>query len=214
MPDRSYQQHCPIAKALDVVGERWTLLIVRELMLGPLRYGDLQAGLPGIGTKVLAERLRSLAAADVLHSVRLPAPASADGYALTEKGFALGRTLDALAQWGAPRLGKPAKGDALAPSTIILMMCSRASSRAPVTDASRLGLSLDGEQFDMLLAPHGASAYRGEARHAGGFITMSTADAFALLGAELSVAQAVRQRRLEIGGTATAALLRQAFAFR
>ena len=98
---RSYGDPCGIARALDVVGERWALLVVRELVLGPKRFTDLKAHLPGIATDVLSQRLRQLEAAGILRSVTLPPPASGRAYELTERGHELEPVLHALGRWGA-----------------------------------------------------------------------------------------------------------------
>jgi DNA-binding HxlR family transcriptional regulator len=93
---RSYGQYCALAKALDVVGERWSLLIVRELLSRPCRYRDLQDGLPGVATNLLAERLRDLAGAGVVGR-------DDEGrYVLTPWGEQLAEALNALARWGSP----------------------------------------------------------------------------------------------------------------
>ncbi|MFF4218411.1 winged helix-turn-helix transcriptional regulator [Streptomyces nondiastaticus] len=97
---RSYDQFCPAARALDVVGGRWTLLIVRELLLGPRRYTDLAEGLPGIGPNVLAERLRALREAGVVTQAKLPPPAATTVYELTELGAAMRPVVDELTRWG------------------------------------------------------------------------------------------------------------------
>ena len=104
---KSYMQYCPIAHALDVVGERWSLLIVRELMRGPLRYTDLGERLPGIGTNILAARLRDLERAGVLSRRKLPPPTPVTVYELTEHGRGLERVLAELAYWGVRSLGPP-----------------------------------------------------------------------------------------------------------
>src|SRR3954454_20041889 len=83
---RSYNDRCGIARALDVVGERWALLVVRELLLGPKRVSDLRAGLRSIGPDVLAQRLRDLEAAGILRRAKLPPPAGAQVYELTDGG--------------------------------------------------------------------------------------------------------------------------------
>jgi len=90
---RSYGQYCGLARALDMVGERWTLLIVRNLLAGPLRYGELQSTLPGITTNLLAKRLREMQAADILGR-------RGKRYALTERGRELEPALMALGRWG------------------------------------------------------------------------------------------------------------------
>ncbi|MEU0478973.1 winged helix-turn-helix transcriptional regulator [Streptosporangium sp. NPDC006013] len=97
---RTYGQACPIAHALDMIGERWALLVVRELRLGPRRYADLQAALPGLGPSVLAQRLRDLEAVGVLRRRTLPPPAASRTYELTEWGTELEPVFAALRTWG------------------------------------------------------------------------------------------------------------------
>ena len=97
---RSYGDPCGIARALDVVGERWALLVVRELVLGPKRFTDLRAHLPGIATDVLSQRLRQLEQAGVLRPVAMAAPASGRVYELTARGRELEPVLHALGRWG------------------------------------------------------------------------------------------------------------------
>ncbi len=113
--NRKFDQYCPMAHALSLVGERWALLIVRELLQGPKRYTDLTNGLPGIGTNILAGRLRSLEQAGVVRKRRLPPPAASMVYELTEYGMGLEETLYALARWGARSLGPPGPDDELYP---------------------------------------------------------------------------------------------------
>jgi DNA-binding HxlR family transcriptional regulator len=107
MAKRSYAQHCPLACALDLVGERWTLLIVRDLVSGPKRYTDLQRGLPGLASDLLTERLRRLEDADVVRRRPLPSPASGSAYELTERGRELEPAIFALARFGFGLLGDP-----------------------------------------------------------------------------------------------------------
>jgi DNA-binding HxlR family transcriptional regulator len=99
--NRRYGDGCAIATALDHVGERWALLVVRELLLGPKRFTDLQDGLPGAGSKVLAQRLRELDSAGVVRRRTLPPPASSQVYELTEWGARLDAVVVALGRWGA-----------------------------------------------------------------------------------------------------------------
>jgi DNA-binding HxlR family transcriptional regulator len=112
---RHYEQYCPVAHALDLVGERWALLVVRELMQGPKRYTDLADGLPGIGTNILASRLRDLEACGVVAKRMLPPPAASRVYELTEYGRGLRTVIRELALWGARSLGPPSEGDELFP---------------------------------------------------------------------------------------------------
>ena len=104
---KRYRQYCPIAHALGLVGERWALLIVRNLMHGPQRYSDLAGALPGIGTNILAARLRDLEASGIVRKHRLPPPAASQVYELTDYGARLKPVLRQLAQWGAESLGPP-----------------------------------------------------------------------------------------------------------
>lgn len=109
---RSYQQFCAVAKALDVVGDRWTLLIVRELLIrGPSRYTDLRDGLPGIATNLLAERLRDLEQAGIVVREDAPPPIAAALYRLTPRGEALQPVLRELGRWSAPLIGQTKPGD-------------------------------------------------------------------------------------------------------
>ena len=105
MTTRSYGQYCAVARALDLVGERWALLVVRELVLGPKRFTELREGLPGIGTNVLSARLRELERGEVIRRRRLPPPAASTVYELTESGRGLEEILLALGRWGLGLLG-------------------------------------------------------------------------------------------------------------
>jgi len=111
---KRFDQYCPVANALSLVGERWALLVVRELLRGPQRYSDLAAGLPGIGTNVLATRLRELEAGGVVRRRKLPPPAASTVYELTEYGAGLEEVIHALARWGARTMGLPRHDDDLA----------------------------------------------------------------------------------------------------
>jgi DNA-binding HxlR family transcriptional regulator len=98
---KSYQQYCSVARALDVVGDRWVLLIVRELLtFGPSRYSDLQRGLPGIASNLLAERLRAMETDGLIEQHVAPAPVGANLYQLTERGRDLQGVVHALSRWG------------------------------------------------------------------------------------------------------------------
>jgi DNA-binding HxlR family transcriptional regulator len=100
---RSYSQYCSVAKALDVVGDRWTLLIVRELLArGPSRYTDLRSGLPGIATNLLADRLREMEAAGLVNREDAPPPVATTLYRLTDRGTDLGSVISELGRWGVP----------------------------------------------------------------------------------------------------------------
>ncbi|MEU7836464.1 MULTISPECIES: helix-turn-helix domain-containing protein [unclassified Nonomuraea] len=112
MASRSYGHYCAVAKTLDVVGERWTLLVVRELLDGPKRYVDLLAGLVGISTDMLATRLKVLEEAGIISRRTLPAPAASKVYELTPLGRALQPTMTELARFGIHLLGEQDDGAA------------------------------------------------------------------------------------------------------
>ena len=115
---KRYDQYCPIAHALGIVGERWSLLVVRELLEGPKRFTDLVAGLPRIGTNILAARLKDLEAAGVIERRKLPPPAASTVYELTAYGRDLRPVIHELARWGVRSLGPPPL-DALEPGWLV-----------------------------------------------------------------------------------------------
>jgi DNA-binding HxlR family transcriptional regulator/putative sterol carrier protein len=106
-----YQQYCALARALDVAGDRWTLLIVRELAPGPRRFTDLLDGLPGVSRKLLTERLRMLERDGIVARSELPPPAARQVYELTEDGHDLATAMAPMIAWGARRLGDRQAGD-------------------------------------------------------------------------------------------------------
>ncbi|TQC39207.1 transcriptional regulator [Rhodococcus sp. WS4] len=108
---KSYGEYCALARALDVIGDRWTMLVVRELLVGPCRYSDLYNALPGIATNLLVQRLRTLEEAGVVALAHAPAPVSARVYSLTEWGLGLQRPLVELARWGVPLMSTGAGED-------------------------------------------------------------------------------------------------------
>ena len=107
-PERTYGQYCPIAAGLDLIGDRWTLLLLRELSMGDRRFTDLRAALPGIAPNLLTERLRSLQAIGLIAAVELPPPAARSVYSLTDEGRRIEPVLRSVARFGAPYLsGEP-----------------------------------------------------------------------------------------------------------
>ena len=108
---RSYNQYCGVAKALDIIGERWTLLIVRDLLIGPKKFKDLLDCLPGIGTNLLSSRLKELEQNGIIKKDTLPPPAGSSVYILTERGKALEDTLTSLVKWGITLLDSSSEED-------------------------------------------------------------------------------------------------------
>ena len=109
-PERTYGQYCPIAAGLDLIGDRWTLLLLRELSMGDRRFTDLRAALPGIAPNLLTERLRSLQAIGLIASIELPPPAARSVYSLTDDGRRIEPVLRSVARFGAAYLsGEPSE---------------------------------------------------------------------------------------------------------
>ncbi len=131
---RSYKDACGIARALDVVGERWALLVVRELLLGSQRFSDLRQALPGASSNLVADRLRELEGRGVISRRKLPAPASSWVYELTEWGRDLEPILLALGGWGL-RVPLPAEPTTLSATSVLLFLrgCARPDPAAPPT---------------------------------------------------------------------------------
>jgi len=119
MTARSYGQYCAVAKSLDIVGDRWTLLVVRELLEGAQRYGDLLAGLAPIATDMLAGRLRDLEAHGLVRKRTLPKPASTTVYELTDDGRALEDVINAYARWGRHLIETRDAADVVRPEWLI-----------------------------------------------------------------------------------------------
>ena len=144
---KSYQQYCAVARALDVVGDRWVLLIVRELMaFGPSRFSDLQRGLPGIASNLLAERLRSMETAELIERHEAPAPIGSQVYRLTARGRELEDVLRALTRWGMATMPSgPTDQDAVQPQWTALLAGLHLSRQVPdetrLSSASRRAVS-------------------------------------------------------------------------
>jgi DNA-binding HxlR family transcriptional regulator len=136
---RSYNDLCPIARALDVVGERWALLVVRELLLGPQRFSDLRDALPGVSSNLLTDRLRELERRGVIRRRVLPPPAGSSIYELTDRGRRLEGVLDALGDWGAAE-SPPADGSLSAIAVLLFLRGSARANPGPASGTFRLRL--------------------------------------------------------------------------
>jgi DNA-binding HxlR family transcriptional regulator/putative sterol carrier protein len=130
MPEHRYQQYCALARALDVAGDRWTLLIVRELVPGPRRFTDLLEGLPGVSRNLLTERLRGLERAGIVVRRKLPAPAARLVYELTPDGRDLADAIVPLIRWGAGRLGDRKSDESFRPRWSAMGMAGLADREA------------------------------------------------------------------------------------
>jgi DNA-binding HxlR family transcriptional regulator len=160
---KQYGQFCSVARALDVLGDRWALLVVRELLLGPKRYTDLRDGLPGIGTNVLAVRLRKLEDAGIIEREKLPPPSAAAVYALTDDGRALRPVVDELARWGMRLMDQPQRGDAVRAGWLVLSLAVSTPAEG-IPAGTELELHVDGEQYTLVADDGGFEALQGPAR--------------------------------------------------
>jgi DNA-binding HxlR family transcriptional regulator len=197
---RSYDQYCALARALDVLGERWTLLLVRELLLGPKRYKDLLAGLPGIGTNLLAERLRHLDELGLIRRRALPPPAGSTVYELTELGHGLEPAVMELGRWGAHFLGEPRERDALQPGWFFVSI--RATARPEL--AAKLDESYEfriaGEAFHVVIDGGRLTSGQGAATDPDVVVSTDLETFIALLAQRVEPADVLARRAVEIEG--------------
>ncbi|MEV6962893.1 winged helix-turn-helix transcriptional regulator [Streptomyces sp. NPDC051207] len=200
-PRRSYDQYCSAARALDAVGDRWTLLIVRELLAGPRRYTDLHADLPGVSTDVLASRLKDMERDGLTTRRRLPPPGAAYVYELTARGRALLPVLQALGQWGQADLGERRPTDAVRAHWFALPLLRRLEGEGLVE------VRLDEGDFHLYLGAGEGPVYGdGPApRDPDARLVMDTGTCTAVARGELSVVEAVRAGRVEVSGEGTPA---------
>jgi DNA-binding HxlR family transcriptional regulator/putative sterol carrier protein len=159
---RSYGDACGIARALDVVGERWALMVVRELLLGPKRFTDIRSGLPHVSPDVLAQRLRDLEQAGVVHHRRLPPPYGSQVYELTASGRALEPALVALGRWGGVHAPPPSDDMCMSLDAVIVSLRTLFDPERAGDFAARVELRLDGERFRVEIADGAVEAGRGE----------------------------------------------------
>lgn len=198
---KRYGQWCGVARALDVVGDRWAMLIVRDLLPGPQRYSDLQAGLPGIGTNVLVERLRALQQAGVVTRRTLPPPAGAPVYELTEAGRALLPALSALREWGARHGSEPMPGDINRPSWMLLSLLSGGRDLAA---GRRCELRVDAEVFTVSASERGIAVESGADRDPQATVTITMDDLTGLMTGRRT--RKAARSRAQVDGDETAAL--------
>ena len=160
---RTYGDGCAIARALDVVGERWALHVVRELLLGPKRYTDLRTGLPNASPNVLSERLRELERAGVVHRRKLPPPAGSRVYELTDWGRELEETVLSLGRWAARSPSPPGDAPVASADSVALALRARFDPGAARGLRAVYELRLGEDRFRMAVADAGIEVVRGEA---------------------------------------------------
>lgn len=203
-PRRSYDQYCAVARGLDVIGDRWTLLLVRDLLLGPKRYTDLQAGLPGIGTNLLADRLRELEDAGLIERTVLPPPAGSAVYQLTETGKALETVMVSLGRWGARFMGAPKKTDVMVPRAYFVAMRGTFNPEAAAGISETYEVRIADLVFEVRVADGAITTSEGRATNPDVVMAMDVETLNALLFRLLTPAAALASQRVQLKGDAKA----------
>lgn len=175
---RSYGQYCGLARALDVVGDRWNLLIVRQLLVGPARYGQLLDGLPGVATNLLADRLRDLEAVGIVER-RLSDRPNAVVYALTPWGAELREPIEALIRWSTPLMVRGPEGDAFCAEWLVVALRALFAGKTTRRSVS-VGIEVDDELIGLRITPRGVEVDRQE--DAGQYDAVVRADPSVILG--------------------------------
>ena len=188
MSKRSYNQYCAVARAMDIVGERWTLLIVRELLPGPKRFKDLLEGLPGIGTNLLAARLKDLEGYGVVRRTTLPPPAASRVYELTELGRSLEPVIMGLARWGLEFLGASREKEDRQPAWAMVALRSLLKPEAAGEVRESYEFRLDDEVFHVWIENGEIEVRQG-----------TTADPYLVVRSDTQTLLAVAAGRVEPG---------------
>ncbi|MFI7412087.1 winged helix-turn-helix transcriptional regulator [Streptomyces sp. NPDC049627] len=204
-PRRSYDQYCSAARALDLVGDRWTLLIVRELLAGPRRYTDLHADLPGVSTDVLASRLKDMERDGISTRRRLPPPGAAYVYELTPRGRELLPVLQALGEWGQAELGERRPTDAVRAHWFALPLLR--FLRKEGAGEGLVEVRLEEGYFHLYVGAEDGPVYGdGPApREPDARLALDSVTCEAVARGELRVADGVRDGRIEVTGDGTLA---------
>jgi DNA-binding HxlR family transcriptional regulator len=195
---RTYADACAVARALDRVGERWALLVVRELLLGPKRFTDLRAGLPHLSPNVLGQRLRELEQAGIVKRAKLPPPAASRIYELTDWGRELEPAVLALARWGS-RSPLPANVEAGVDS-LMLRLKALFDPAATAGLSARYELRLGEHRFRVRIADGGFELARGTVERPDAVIEADPRTLHALLRNDLQLEEALRSGSVTIDG--------------
>ncbi|HTU81891.1 MAG TPA: helix-turn-helix domain-containing protein [Candidatus Acidoferrales bacterium] len=199
MIKRSYGQYCGFARALEFVGERWALMIVRDLMVGPKRFSELQRGLPGIPTNILTSRLNELEDSGLVRRRVLPRPAKGVAYELTEAGRELEDVVISLGRWGAVRLGDPQAGEVVTEDSIATALMTtfrpEAAGKANLTFLLRLGdIAVHARVRDGAVTVERGAVAKPD-------LTIDTGPALrALLAREISPSEAMKKKLVRLSG--------------
>jgi len=201
---RTYDQYCPVARALELVGERWTLLVARELLLGSRRFTDLMAGLPGISANVLAGRLKDLEQEGMVARRTLPPPAASAVYELTPEAAGLVSVLATMAEWGMTMLGEPRAQDEVRGEWIVLGLAVTAPA-PDVAGGTTYELHIDGEVLHVQVREGNLQPHHGPADDPDAVLTMDAMALADLWAGRLEVDDAVAAGRVTVDGDEDAA---------
>ena len=200
---RTYCDGCAAAHALDLVGERWALLVVRELLLGPKRFTDLRAGLPNVSPNVLAQRLRELERAGVVRRRKLAPPAASRVYELTDWGLELEPVITQLGRWGARSPSRP-RDATLGVDSLILSFRTMFDPRAADGLSASYELHLDEDVFRVEVSDGRFEIARGEAKRPDATIEADSATLATLVYEGRDLAEALRSGDVRIEGDESA----------
>jgi DNA-binding HxlR family transcriptional regulator len=196
---REYGQFCGLARALEIVGERWALLIVRDLLVGPKRYTDLRRGLPRIPTNILAARLKELEATAVVRRRVLPRPDGSIVYELTEYGNDLEDAVLRLSRWGARSLGEPRPDEIVTPESMIMAM--RTTFHPEAAQDLDVGYELRMGEIVLHLRIHNGSLKAAEGPLPDADLVIETGPAIkALMAREISPTDAIATGSVRVTG--------------
>jgi DNA-binding HxlR family transcriptional regulator len=202
---RTYNQYCATARTLDLVGERWTLLLIRELLTGPKRFSDLQASLRGLGTGLLAARLKHLEREGLARKITLPPPARTPAYALTEAGEELGPPILSLARWGLKwAMGERREVETFHPGWAVLGLRACFDAEAAAGLRAVYEFRIDDEVFHARIDDGTIEALHGPAQHPDATVTISEAAFIDVTSQGLSFAHAIETGAASTSGDSEA----------
>jgi DNA-binding HxlR family transcriptional regulator len=208
MAEHSYHQYCPVAHALDMIGDRWTLLIIRDLLMGPKRFVDLQTGLPGLGTNILTVRLKGLEQNGVIARRFLPPPAASTVYELTPYGSQLEESLTALAHWGAQSLGSLKPDQVIEPDAVMMALYGLFKSGKEFAGSASYEIRCQDERFQQafFVHVHGKSVEvtRGDMIAPDIVMGLHVETLYALSGQQITLQDAIEQDKISLEGSAQA----------
>jgi DNA-binding HxlR family transcriptional regulator len=196
---RKYEEGCAVSHALDVIGERWALLVVRELLLGPKRFTDLRGGMPGASPDVLAQRLRELKEAGVVRQHKLPPPAGSQVYELTDWGAELEPVLTRLGRWGSRSPSMPYDADRSVDSLVLSLKALFDHTTAQGFSAA-ITLRLDENHFSIKIADGQLQLTRGKAQQAAATVETDPQTLAALIYRRRALDDVLRTGEVTISG--------------